>query len=726
MGKERVGFQWDAKRRCLSLESGRFFLGDLRPEITVNGRPRKIDGAKRVHVEGPRAVIEHDGILLSLELHGGNGFVELDTVVSNGTASDVRIASVAPLVSEGDWFSKGAVNVGRDTVLRTFPAERFYGYDLPMTVRGNMPRVSCWFVAWHDPASREGFMAGSGEAPAGFVRFRVVPLLSETAGRRVLRLRCDIDCLSGSEGVRVPAGASFRPGCLLLHEWEGEEAMGLHAFGERLAEAVRQGRRLPALPNGWCSWYGGFGADFNEEECLRNLQAAVRIQGLETFQIDDGWVEGIEARCGTVIVDRRKFPSGIAETARRIRHAGMRAGIWFRPFRGWGEGEDVPPWASGPCLDLSHPAVHEWLSETVGRLTREWGFSFIKLDYLAYDVYGAWGMELLEPRPARYVPVDDTRTNVQHYRDALSTIREAVGEGCLLTGCNCLLGPALGVVDAMRIGDDVDAANWDRIVTVAARAVEPMLFLHTRVWYNDADCLLVHPPLSEREAWAWSAFPAITGHAAMVGSPLHALTDARERMLRALLPVVPAEPSDLSIREREGVSLVVRSLQTPSEHYHVAGVFNWGERAVEVPFDDFFPQFAPSDLVCSFGNGRTASVSAWGTVRLEPRSCTLFRVTPRRPFPWVCGSDAHVLQGVFDFISVRWDDEANVLVITSAVERPATVFVSIPAGFSPQVSGALKVLGLRGTIRVPLREGAREHRLHFTRDQGSLGRVDIP
>jgi alpha-galactosidase len=82
-------------------------------------------------------------------------------------------------------------------------------------------------------------------------------------------------------------------------------------------------------------------------------------------------------------------------------------------------------------------------------------------------------------------------------------VREGAGEDAFLLGCGCPLGPAVGVVDGMRIGADV-APWWTNPVmrTVmrdqhgistrhAVRNTLTRAFMHGRLWANDPDCLMV-------------------------------------------------------------------------------------------------------------------------------------------------------------------------------------------------------------------------------------------
>ena len=215
-------------------------------------------------------------------------------------------------------------------------------------------------------------------------------------------------------------------------------------------------------------------------------------------------------------------------------------------------------------------------------VVKEWGFTYLKLDFMTYDFYGCWGMELSEPRPATCAPSDDSLTNIQIYRRGLEVVREAAGDEAIINACNCLVGPAVGIADILRIGDDIDAANWDRTFTMGARAVLPMAFLNGTVFLNDPDCVFLHGPLSVEERRAWLLFVTISGGLKMLSSILPATAEDRHLWDRHLAsPVGHFLPYDhwinppsiwACIPEEEGGAIT-------------AALFNWSDtdRELEYP-----------------------------------------------------------------------------------------------------------------------------------------------
>jgi alpha-galactosidase len=99
------------------------------------------------------------------------------------------------------------------------------------------------------------------------------------------------------------------------------------------------------------------------------------------------------------------------------------------------------------ALDTTHPDVLAWLASLMKQV-REWGFDYIKLDFL----YGGAlpGRRYLDlPREAAY-------------RTGLKVLREAMGENTIFLACGAPILPSLGLCDALRIGPDV-AGEWENM-----------------------------------------------------------------------------------------------------------------------------------------------------------------------------------------------------------------------------------------------------------------------
>lgn len=495
--------------------------------------------------------------------------------LTNTSNDDIRVRRMAAFDYAPDWFSDGLLTVSSQTRVITFPAERAYGYDGSHSVINNQPLVSFWWLAVHDPQTGRNVCMGVISPPLSLVRFHITPLLSSTESKRILRLRCEMDCLSGSRGVRLSPKEAFTPGEIYLSTWEGSYNTGMRRMAERMQERIQRTPNTPPRA-GWCSWYAGYESNITESDIDTNLVNAHVVEGLDTIQIDDGWTTGNGTRTlGEIELDQAKFPSGMRALAARIHAKGLHPGLWLRPFQRW-QSNDAPIWAQN-TLDLSHPEALVWL-RTLASAIAGWGYDYLKIDFLTYDFFAGWGMELLDMRGVSFRPYNDTITNVQMYGNGLRALREGFGDERFLLACNCLLAPAIGIADGMRIGDDVSAGNWERTFLMGVRSVAPLQFLNRQVWWNDADCMLVHEPLTLRRAALWNNFVAFAGGLRVLSCKLHELDEKRRVLINDALRMTCSEALPLDFPEHDVPSLWLKK----NESGATLGVFNWSEETQQI------------------------------------------------------------------------------------------------------------------------------------------------
>jgi alpha-galactosidase len=312
----------------------------------------------------------------------------------------------------------------------------------------------------------------------------------------------DVDILL--DGLRVEAGREIKLG--EIWSWEGDPGVGYSKWAE-LSGALAGRREAKRQPFGWCSWYQYF-TDVTADDVRRNLALAA-THGLELVQIDDGWQREI----GDWGATSPSFGAPIHNLAHEIRDVGLSAGIWSAPFLAIERGRiasERPEWLVRNerglprtallhetwggrvfALDATRPDVLEHLTETY-RTLREWGFSYFKIDFLhAATVPGT--------RSA-----DGDLSRVDALRNGLQAIREGIGDDGYLLGCGSPLGSSVGIVDALRVSEDVAAhwgpgkhfEGWKESSVGTINAIEQSLRrapLHRRWFSNDPDCALLRP-----------------------------------------------------------------------------------------------------------------------------------------------------------------------------------------------------------------------------------------
>ncbi|MCY9872844.1 glycoside hydrolase family 36 protein [Vibrio barjaei] len=246
-------------------------------------------------------------------------------------------------------------------------------------------------------------------------------------------------------------------------------------------------------PIGWCSWYAYY-ADVTKQNVLENVEImADKMFDLEWVLLDDGY----QSFMGDWLTPSDKFEGGVKSLINNIREKGKKPAIWMAPFIAQAESEvfkNHPEWflkhdngellkaedityGGWRCtpwyiLDASHPEVQEHLTRVVKTMREEWGVELFKLDA------NYWGT-LKGQRYQKGV------TGVEAYRLGMAAINEGAGDALVL-GCNAPMWPSLGLVDAMRVSDDVerDPHRFEQI----AKETFYRSWQHQRLWLIDPDC----------------------------------------------------------------------------------------------------------------------------------------------------------------------------------------------------------------------------------------------
>lgn len=303
-----------------------------------------------------------------------------------------------------------------------------------------------------------------------------------------------------------------------------------------------------AVPTGWSS-HDALGPHVTEADLVANLDfCAARFdrRHFRYIQLDDGY-----QRAAGDWNTNDKFPRGHRWLTDRIHGAGFQAGLWIAPFA-VAESSDVaranpawllkePPPEAAPlvmdtraawggrilALDGAHPQVQQWLYDLGRRAVREWGYDYLKVDYLEWATAGVMHYGGL--------------TRAEAYRGGLSALREGVGTETFLLGSRAPLQHAAGLVDGMRIGEDV-AADWSGIQP-PARAAALRSFYHRSVWLNHPGSLVVRPPLTLEEARVWASVVGVSGGINMFSDNLPQLPAERLPLLQKTIPAAARSAS---------------------------------------------------------------------------------------------------------------------------------------------------------------------------------------
>jgi hypothetical protein len=386
---------------------------------------------------------------------------------------------------------------------------------------------------------------------------------------------------AGFRTERIPISASGLELPTLHFTGSANAAEALRAEATRIGAVMRARTHQPRSYS-YCTWY--YRGPYYERRDLDALLAGLRTdpQPLTTIQIDDGY----SPFQGDWLDHNERWPGGLAAAFAAIRDAGFTPGIWVAPFMvgsrsrvarehpdwllQWADGSRVTEWRHYDgskleeehyVLDISHPAAREYL-KTVFATLHAWGARMFKIDFLE------WGHKD-STLVRRRVP---GRTSQEWFRDAVSLIRETVGEESRILGCITFFAPCIGLVDAMRVSSDV-GPDWgsrdtgpDGSIGGIPNSIEELAGCHWfngLWWENDPDVIFLrgfHTRLELGEMEAFALWCGMVGGSVNTSCPFEKLTPEQRALWRFLRPGHADVPASLPGWDRMApVRTVVRA-----------------------------------------------------------------------------------------------------------------------------------------------------------------------
>lgn len=239
----------------------------------------------------------------------------------------------------------------------------------------------------------------------------------------------------------------------------------------------------PAIPVGWCSWYHFF--DDITETCLNQNIEELRdlavpgsqnesttsmntkeFRTINLFQVDDGYQT---AWGDWANLKKREFPSAsLRPLVDKIQATGLVPGIWMAPFacdKHSKIASKYPSWIlrnrynqpanSASCgkwfygLDVTNIEVQGHIRNSIRHVIRDWGFRYLKLDFLYAGILSAKSGSLL----------NTSLTGAQAMQLGMTVIAQAVadveGDQVIpILGCGAPIGSVIGHVHLNRISAD--------------------------------------------------------------------------------------------------------------------------------------------------------------------------------------------------------------------------------------------------------------------------------
>ena len=493
-----------------------------------------------------------------------------------------------------------------------------------------------------------------------------------------------VNCRAGASELTLTAqadGVLLGPGEQLKSEWGYLQFIDLPCadpaadYVEAVARQMKA--RVPAVPPPaqWTHWYHFF-RSITADLFVANLNTIDSIRETIPFkivQLDDGY----QSAWGDWTTCNAKFPRGLAHLSDSIKQKGYTSGLWLAPFVVDPRSkiaQQHPEWLVkdkkgkpivsgyfydfyGHALDLTQPVVLEHVRSLLDTIARKWGYGFVKTDFVYSGALPG-------------VRQNNKMTRAQAFRKGMEAVRAGIGEETFLLGCGCPFGPAVGIVDAMRIGPDT-APNWTPFLW-SVKWATPIIkseksigslrnnirhtlnlsTLHQRWWWNDPDCLMVRnydTTLGDDEVISNLSLVGLSGGLLISSDDLTRLPVERQKLVALLTPLLGVSGRPLDLLEREMAELYVLPLKKNGMSWQDVAVFNWSAGSADRSLDLSRLGYEAGQKLHVFDFWRKKhSTEQAGQVELgviPSHGCRLLRICRAGGGPTLVGDSLHITQG---------------------------------------------------------------------------------
>jgi alpha-galactosidase len=482
----------------------------------------------------------------------------------------------------------------------------------------------------------------------------------------------DICMWADADGVRLDVHAALQTDWAIFMLVEGSDSESTHLYFDLAARENKIAFQSKVF-TGWCSWYQYY-HDINEEIIRENLEVLDAHRAdfpLDLVQIDDGF----EEHAGDWLFFKSGFPQGVKPLAQDIEKKDFIPGLWLAPFivqRSSDLYTKHPDWilrkANGrpvnagfgwnslaTALDLTNPAASDYVRTVITKAVQDWQYPYLKLDFLyAAALKGNY--------------FDPTKTRAQVLRTGLEDIRDAAGQKTYLVGCGLSLGPALGIVDSMRIGPDV-SGSWkpayfnvnvlpknEPSVPCARNSLRNILTranMHKRWWVNDPDCILVRDQsdLTIAEVQTLATVIGLSGGSMVFSDDLTSLSSERLQLAARLLPPLSNNMLVLDWLQNQYPCRMRTTMENASGNWDLLAQINWKDEDCSVTLS--VGSFGLPDgnyWISDFWGQQvyqTSESSLLGEFKIPAHGCLLLAVRPvQNGKDQYLGSDLHFSQGI--------------------------------------------------------------------------------
>lgn len=412
----------------------------------------------------------------------GTDLVAFRQTFTNKTKKTVRLNNLYPLFIEGSEGLKfGSVHDWR--IFEQFRHKN----DLPKTeIPAALKSISCdpFFIINNEKMTGKNLFIGYQTFDLHLAQIDIS--FDKDLCLENITAKCEFD------GVEIP------PDGTRTSQWvniaRGEDAnLLIEDYTGRIRDYYNMEAPPANAPTVYCTWY--YHADSYNEEIFKGdiLQFKKEHLPFDVFLIDECW----DVNDWGDFEANESFPDGMKWAAGEINSAGYIAGIWTAPFLVDGESslaKNHPSWllrnSKGVLctfnmngrdhfiFDLTYPGVCEYIEEQFRKISRDWGYSYFKFDFMR-SVFIDSDQQFF----------DKTSTSLEAYRKGLEAIRRGVGKEAYISVCGGHYGASYGIANTQRSGSDVKS-QWNENELPKYRQNILRTWM-SGLWHVDPDAMMV-------------------------------------------------------------------------------------------------------------------------------------------------------------------------------------------------------------------------------------------
>ncbi len=428
---------------------------------------------------------------------------------------------------------------------------------------------------------------------------------------------------------------------------------GLEAWADMSVKRSNIRLRHEDIAVGWLSWYG-YRLTISADEINRIadfINATYPGFGFKYMQIDLGYSE--ENVPGRWQKPNERFPGGLEKFAEDMRERNFIPGIWCSMYnveKGTvSAGETAfegkwfwEPYAPTTILDPTHPAVKEYVSETL-RYFKSLGIKYFKIDFLN--------------RTGRvddfYSPYDKgTVQGAETYRKSLKNLLDELESDDFLYACSDLTMHSTGLCSTTMSACDIGNTGIRKDPALLEFFKEQFTstmsryFVQNKVVQLTADSINIAPPADLEEARIRTLFVGMSGGQIFLGDKFQEASPEVLDLVRRVLPPrgKAAVPVDLFAKRTPEIFLD----ETPERKIYL--FFNFEEeRTMELQLPDD-REYHVWNFFEERYEGRCKNVFRPALPRVSAR---VYAFTPVEETPQVIGTTFHYTCGAVELDRVR-------------------------------------------------------------------------